>query len=62
MKGKALSVLNRLDSIGNTTKATTKGFAIASAVVAAVSLFESFLTDGHLAGINVAHPQYLLDY
>lgn len=57
MKGKALSVLNRLDSIGNTTKATTKGFAIASAVVAAVSLFESFLTDGHLTGINVAHPQ-----
>ncbi len=57
MKGKALSVLNRLDSIGNTTKATTKGFAIASAVVAAVSLFESYLTDANLTGINVAHPQ-----
>jgi K(+)-stimulated pyrophosphate-energized sodium pump len=57
MKGKALSILNKLDSIGNTTKATTKGFAIASAVVASVSLFESFLTDSHLTGINVAHPQ-----
>lgn len=57
MKGKALSVLNKLDSIGNTTKATTKGFAIASAVIAAVSLFESFLESAGLPGINVAHPQ-----
>lgn len=57
MKGKVLSILNKLDSIGNTTKATTKGFAIASAVVAAVSLFESYLTDAHLVGINISHPQ-----
>ncbi|MBI4057912.1 sodium-translocating pyrophosphatase [Candidatus Microgenomates bacterium] len=56
MKGKALDVLPKLDSIGNTTKATTKGFAIASAVVAAVSLFESYLTDTGLPGINIAHP------
>jgi K(+)-stimulated pyrophosphate-energized sodium pump len=57
MKGKVLSVLPKLDSIGNTTKATTKGFAIASAVVAAVSLFESYLNDAHLTGINVARPE-----
>lgn len=56
MKGKALSILPKLDSIGNTTKATTKGFAIASAVVAAVSLFESYLTDSGLHGINIALP------
>jgi len=56
MKGDANKYLARLDSIGNTTKATTKGFAIASAVVAAVSLFESFLTDSGLHGINVALP------
>jgi len=57
MKGKALKILPKLDSIGNTTKATTKGFAIASAVIAAVSLFESYLTDTGLTGINIAAPQ-----
>ena len=62
MKGHALEVLPKLDSIGNTTKATTKGFAIASAVVAAVSLFESYLTDTHLPGINIAHPQVFVGF
>jgi K(+)-stimulated pyrophosphate-energized sodium pump len=62
MKGKALETLNKLDSIGNTTKATTKGFAIASAVIAAVSLFESYLNDSHLSGINIAHPQVFVGF
>lgn len=62
MKGKALSILPKLDSIGNTTKATTKGFAIASAVIAAVSLFESYLTDNHLPGINIAHPAVFVGF
>jgi len=39
----AHNVVARLDMVGNTTKALTKGFAIATAVIAAVSLYRSFL-------------------
>jgi len=51
-------ILADLDAAGNTTKAITKGIAIASAVVAAVSLFGSFVETTGLqkAGLDIANP------
>jgi K(+)-stimulated pyrophosphate-energized sodium pump len=54
----ARKIMADLDASGNTTKAVTKAIAIASAVIAAVSLFGAFAETTGLekVGLNIANP------
>jgi K(+)-stimulated pyrophosphate-energized sodium pump len=68
VEGDAAKALTQLDAIGNTTKAITKGIAIATAVLAATALFGSFRTQvsdalgsaGNTFSLDVARPNVLV--
>lgn len=48
---------DRLDSVGNTTKALTKGYGVASAALSAFLLFSAFLEVAGLRGVDLARPE-----
>jgi K(+)-stimulated pyrophosphate-energized sodium pump len=69
VEGEAAQALTKLDAIGNTTKAITKGIAIATAVLAATALFGSFRDSVESAlgvrgsgtfALNIAQPNVLV--
>jgi K(+)-stimulated pyrophosphate-energized sodium pump len=64
-EGRPAQILGELDAVGNSTKAITKGMAIATAVIAATSLFGSFREiiieeTGQFLGIRVDSPDVLV--
>jgi K(+)-stimulated pyrophosphate-energized sodium pump len=61
VEGEAAQALTQLDAIGNTTKAITKGIAIATAVLAATALFGSFRTQVESALTGKASGTFALD-
>jgi K(+)-stimulated pyrophosphate-energized sodium pump len=61
---KVRQVTDSLDSLGNTTAAVAKGFAVGSAALTALALFKAFeqalLSEGHALSLNVGEVEVFI--
>lgn len=60
LPNKVRKVTDALDAVGNTTKAVTKGFAIGSAALAALSLFVAFAEASGLQVIDILNTKVVV--
>ena len=56
VSGKASETLNSLDAVGNTMKAATKGYAMASGTVTSFVIFATFFKEANISNIFIAEP------
>jgi len=57
---KVREVTDELDAVGNTTKATTKGYAVAGAALGALALFVAYADAAKLTEINLLSPAVVI--
>lgn len=55
-------ITDKLDSLGNTTAAIGKGFAIGSAALTALALFAAFKSQSELTAIDISKPSTLIGF
>lgn len=53
-------VTDKLDSVGNTTAAIAKGFAIGSAAITAIALFSAFAQRAELLSLDILNPMIMM--